>query len=605
MLMDSKVDAIWALRKAGLGVLTGMDGDAKPVGVIEDTAVAPERLAAYIADFRAMLNQLNLDCVYYGHISTGELHLRPILNLKDPQDRIKFRQVALATAELVKKHHGSLSGEHGDGRLRGEFIPLVYGPDVYDLFCQLKRTWDPDSLLNMGKIVNTPPMDASLRYDSDTIHQTPDTIHHTPRSLLERVERCNGSADCRKSIAMGGLMCPTYKMSRDEILSTRARANILREKLTRDPHGITSAEVQAVLDSCLACKGCKSDCPSNVDMTALRSELLQIQHQIKGTPFRSWMVARMAAIERIGSLVPSIYNWCATNPFISSIIKRIVRFSPHRHIPTIARHSMRKQIANYQLGIDSLPFREEPEVGSPSSKTIYFFADEFTSLHEPELGLHFAQLLTALGYQVIVPKHVESGRAAISKGCLTLATKYAKRNIDLLAPIITPDTPLIGIEPSCILSFRDEYPRLVDDPRAQSLARNCFLYDEWLMHEVQHGRISSDNFNQVQQTIYLHGHCHQKALVGIQPTADCLRLTGATVHIIPSSCCGMAGSFGYEQEHYDTSMAIGESVLFPAVRTAKGIVCAPGTSCRQQILDGTGVHALHPIEVLYQLVKKH
>ena len=617
--VDSQVDAIWALRKAGLGVLTGMDGDAKPVGVIEDTAVAPERLAAYIADFRAMLDQLNLDCVYYGHISTGELHLRPILNLKDPQDRIKFRQVAQATAELVKKHHGSLSGEHGDGRLRGEFIPLVYGPDVYDLFCQLKRTWDPDSLLNMGKIVNTPPMDASLRYDSITyprrggntdeerrnssrplIKQSGNQPYELAVSTIERVERCNGSADCRKSIAMGGLMCPTYKMSRDEILSTRARANILREKLTRDPHGITSAEVQAVLDSCLACKGCKSDCPSNVDMTALRSELLQIQHQIKGTPFRSWMVARMAAIERIGSLVPSIYNWCATNPFISSIIKRIVRFSPHRHIPTIARHSMRKQI-NHQSSI----INNQYTICNNKSQIVYLFADEFTSLHEPELGLHFAQLLTALGYQVIVPKHVESGRAAISKGCLTLATKYAKRNIDLLAPIITPDTPLIGIEPSCILSFRDEYPRLVDDPRARSLARNCFLYDEWLMHEVQHGRISSDNFNQVQQTIYLHGHCHQKALVGIQPTADCLRLTGADVHIIPSSCCGMAGSFGYEQEHYDTSMAIGESVLFPAVRTAKGIVCAPGTSCRQQILDGTGVHALHPIEVLYQLVKKH
>lgn len=593
MLMDSQVDAIWALRKAGLGVLTGMDGDAKPVGVIEDTAVAPQRLADYIADFRAMLDQLNLDCVYYGHISTGELHLRPILNLKDPQDRIKFRQVAQATAELVKKHHGSLSGEHGDGRLRGEFIPLVYGPDVYDLFCQLKRTWDPDSLLNMGKIVNTPPMDASLRYDQSQICNNQSTISNNQSAIINRLEYCNGSADCRKSIAMGGLMCPTYKMSRDEILSTRARANILREKLTRDPNGITSAEVQAVLDSCLACKGCKSDCPSNVDMTALRSELLQIQYQIKGTPFRSWMVARMAAIERIGSLVPSIYNWCATNPFISSIIKRIVRFSPHRHIPTIARHSMRHLI------------NKSSSTSTSSSTSVFLFADEFTSLHEPELGLHFAQLLTALGYQVIVPKHVESGRAAISKGCLTLATKYAKRNIDLLAPIITPDTPLIGIEPSCILSFRDEYPRLVDDPRARSLARNCFLYDEWLMHEVQHGRISSDNFNQVQQTIYLHGHCHQKALVGIQPTADCLRLTGATVHIIPSSCCGMAGSFGYEQEHYDTSMAIGESVLFPAVRTVKGIVCAPGTSCRQQILDGTGVHALHPIEVLYQLVKKH
>ncbi len=617
---DADVEKVWNLRKAGLGVLTGTDSDAKPVGVVEDTAVAPERLGAYMQDFQAMMKRLGLDCVYYGHISTGELHLRPILNLKDDKDRRLFRQVAEETAVLVKKHKGSLSGEHGDGRLRGEFIPLMYGQEVYELFRTLKKTFDPDGVLNMGKIVDTPPMDQWLRYDAQlTVDDAQCTMHGDEwKDLMQRIERCNGAGDCRKSNLIGGTMCPAYKVSGEEIQTTRARANVLREKLTRDPRGFLSQEVAEVLDSCLACKGCKSECPSNVDMTRLRSEVLQMKYDQTGTPFRSWMVARMAMVERIGSVVPDVYNWFARAEWTSRIIKHIVHFAAERHIPTLCRHSMRQLV---RLTIDNAQC-------TMKKGKVYLFADEFTNYQEAELGLKFAELVTALGYEVEIPKHVESGRAAMSKGCLHLAAKYAKKNVRLLAPIIGEETPLVGIEPSCILSFRDEYPRLVDDGqctmhdeglkvKSEKLAKNCLLYDEWLMREVKRGKVSSADFNALKADIWLHGHCHQKALVGVEKTADCLRLIpDVTVHVIPSGCCGMAGSFGYEKEHYATSMAIGEMVLFPTIRRAvsvddgqcamhdKVIVCAPGTSCRQQIKDGTGVVARHPIEVLYETIKE-
>ena len=595
------ISRVWALRKAGLGVLTGVKGDRKPIGVIEDTAVAPERLPAYLEDFQQMMDRLGMSCVYYGHISTGELHLRPILNIKEKADRERFHQVALESALLVKKHHGSLSGEHGDGRLRGEFIPLMYGDEVYQLMRQLKQCWDPDGIFNMNKIVDAPPMDQSLRYDVDQQYLCDD------KDLMCLIEQCNGAGDCRKSNAIGGTMCPAFKVSRDELMTTRARANVLREVLTRGT-GSDKADTEALkqmLYSCLACKGCKGECPSNVDMTHIRAQVLQRLYDQHGTPFRSWMVARMAAIEHLGHLVRPLYNLFATWQPSALIIKKIVSFAPERSIPTLSRKTMRQQV---------LAARLKPQ---HKKGRVYLFADEFTNLQEAQLGLTFAQLLTNLGYEVVVPKTAESGRAAISKGCLHLAAQYATQNVRQLSPLVTEETPLVGIEPSCILSFRDEYPDLVPShmrSQAESLGRNCLLYDEFIMREVARGNITPDQFRSDPVEIWLHGHCHQKALVGIEKTAAMLRLLrGCTLHVIPSSCCGMAGSFGYEKEHYRTSLAIGEMVLFPAVRKAMQpsdpsptatptLVAAPGTSCRQQILDGTGIHAVHPIEILHRYI---
>ena len=651
------VARVWALRKAGLGVLSGMKGDAKPVGVIEDTAVAPERIPAYMADFRAMLSRLGLDCVFYGHISTGELHLRPILNLKDAEGRRLFRAVAEETARLVRKHRGSLSGEHGDGRLRGEFIPLMYGPECYRLMQEVKRCWDPYNVFNMNKIVNAPGMDEWLRFQeaqpyvvdgAKTVFnwraafdeckvEGASGVRSQAHALMCSIEQCNGAGDCRKSNLIGGTMCPAFKATRDELNTTRARANVLRECLTRGG-GFTSPEVKEILDSCLACKGCRAECPSNVDMTRIRAEVLHQIHRREGTPLRTFAVARMAAVERLGHLVRPLYNFFAGWGPSAALLKRMVRFASERRIPALSRYSMRQLIRRDGFGTAS------------GGRRVYLFADEFTNFQEAELGLTFARLLRRLGYDVVVPRHAESGRAAISKGCLKLARRFAVRDVRLLADVVSADAPLVGIEPSCILSFRDEYPDLVPPemrPAAKALAANCLLFDEFLMREAAAGRISSDAFRSDSVEVWLHGHCHQKALVGVDKTAAALRLLpGATVHVIPSGCCGMAGSFGYEKEHYRRSLEIGEMVLFPAVRralhlpsapgTPSGIasapsapaasstpavaplpsapsapgtpaqdppvpvvVVAPGTSCRQQILDGTGAHAVHPVELLY------
>lgn len=638
----SEISKVWSLRKAGLGLLTGMKGDAKPIGVIEDTAVAPEKLPAYMADFAEMLKTLDLSCVYHAHISTGELHLRPIINIKQAEGKQKFREVAYQTALLVKKYKGSLSGEHGDGRLRGEFIQLLYGDEVYALMQDLKKCWDPLQVFNLHKIVDTLPMDSMLRFDVDQKYAVEkelgagETYYNWKaafdeckvegatgacsqlHALMCSIEQCNGAGDCRKSNLIGGTLCPAFKVSGDETKATRARANVLREILTRgwgseaftqalnkDKSILKSEELADVLDSCLACKGCRSECPSNVDMTRLRSEILQHKYDKSGMPLRSFAVSWMATVERLGHLVWPLYNFFASWKFSSNIIKRIIKFSTERDIPTLSRVTMRTAVK-----------REcKKHRGNDTKGKVYLFADEFTNYQEAEIGLTFAKLLLHLGYEVEVPKHVESGRAAMSKGNLKLAKKFALKNVNLLKDKVTEQIPLVGIEPSCILSFRDEYPDLVPAEmrkQAKVLGNNALLFDEFLVRELKAGRISPDDFKSDPVEIWLHGHCHQKALVGTEKTVEVFRmLKGAQIHVIPSGCCGMAGSFGYEKEHYKTSLAIGEMVLFPAVRKAVSntdgitpvIVSAPGTSCRQQILDGTGVHAVHPIEVLYRWVK--
>ena len=622
----SDVSKVWTLRKAGLGILGGMKGDAKPMGVIEDTAIAPKLLPAYMKDFREMIDRLGATIVFYGHISTGELHLRPIINLKTKEGQKLFRELATETALLVKKHRGTISGEHGDGRLRGEFIRLLYGDETYELMRQVKQCWDPDGLLNRHKIVDTLPMDSMLRFDINQQYEIEKIIgsDHTyfnwkaafdecdapgatgaksqTHALMCSIEQCNGAGDCRKSNLMGGTMCPAYKVSGDEIKSTRARSNVIREVLTR---GGDDKMIKEVLDSCLACKGCKSECPSNVDMTRLRAELLQHYYDQHGTPLRSWLVARMAQMEQLGRHMHPLYNLMATWKPSATVIKHIVGFATERSIPTLSKKTMVELVAEerQRYRMDRL------------KKRIFLFADEFTNQQEAELGLNFAKLLMQLGYQVEISSHLESGRAAISKGCLKRAKKIACNNVDLLCEQVSDNQPLVGIEPSTILTFRDEYPDLVSADRRRNaieLSKHCLLYDEFLLKEIKEGRINVDNFEDTEMEIWLHGHCHQKALVGIEKTVEVLRrlLKGATVHVIPSGCCGMAGSFGYEKEHYQTSLAIGEMILFPAVRKAIAqskekptFVAAPGTSCRQQIFDGTGIRAVHPIEILYRYIK--
>jgi FAD/FMN-containing dehydrogenase/Fe-S oxidoreductase len=594
------IQKVWNLRKAGLGILSNMKGDAKPVPVIEDTAVKVEDLPEYMLEFKQILDKHGKDCVYYAHIGGGELHLRPILNLKDPKDVELFHTIAYETALLVKKYRGSLSGEHGDGRLRGEFIPLMIGQKNYTLLKAVKNAWDPDHIFNPGKIVDTPRMNSFLRYEPG--QETPEfeTVFDFSDSdgYLRAIEKCNGSGDCRKSEIIGGTMCPSFMATRDESTTTRARANLLRELLSRplrnDP--FRQKELYDILDLCLSCKGCKSECPSNVDMAKLKAEFMQHYYDRHSIPLRTIMIAYISRIQRIGSLIPGLFNWATSVRPLSGILKRMIGFARERSIPKLGRSTVRQWIRRHLKSLNP---------SAPEHGKVYLFLDEFTNYTDTVAGIKTIQLLSALGYEVQVPDHSESGRTFLSKGLLRTARKRAIFNIEKLSGLISEQTPLVGIEPSAILAFRDEYPDLVRGNlkvRALKLAENALLLEEFLVREMKKGNIGKAQFTAEPKHIQLHGHCQQKAIASTEPLKMILSLPEHfTVEEIPSGCCGMAGSFGYEKEHYELSMKVGELVLFPAIRSAapETLVVAPGTSCRHQIKDGTGTTACHPAEVLF------
>jgi FAD/FMN-containing dehydrogenase/Fe-S oxidoreductase len=589
---------IWNLRKAALGLLSNIPGDAKPVAVIEDTAIDPEDMPAFVRDFDEILGRHGLSAVHYGHAASGELHLRPILNLKAEDHRRLFRLIGTEIAKLTKQYGGSLSGEHGDGRLRGEFLPLMVGNKNYALFQAIKRSWDPTGIFNPGKITDTPPMDASLRYEPNQVVREFRTVLNFSgsRGILRAAEQCNGSGDCRKSHLMGGTMCPSYMATRNERDTTRARANILREVLTRSQKAnpFDSDEIAAVMDLCLSCKGCRSECPSNVDVARLKAEWLQHFHDARGVPLRSRLIANFSRSMALASLAPPIYNFIVTNRLTAALFKRLAGFASGRSMPKVHSPTVRRW---HRLHAN--------QAGSFPNGRLFLFCDEFTDYNDAEVGIKAVGLLNRLGYEVIIPKHVDSGRAQISKGLLRDAQRLAIRNVELLKDVITPETPLVGIEPSAVLGFRDEVPDLVPQhliDGAKGLAKHALLIDEFIAREADSGRIRCEVFSVDTRKIKLHGHCHQKALASVTTTVKALELPlNYKVQLIPSGCCGMAGSFGYEEEHFDLSMQIAELVLLPAVRSAPAdtIIAASGTSCRHQIKDATGRIAQHPAEILY------
>ena len=598
VIFGKDMQRIWALRKAGLGLLSNLPGDEKAVAVIEDTAVDVADLPEYIQEFNTILARYGLYSVHYAHAATGELHLRPILNLKTKEGNKLFRTVAQEIAILVKKYKGSLSGEHGDGRLRGEFLAYMIGEHNYNLLKEIKKTWDPDNIFNPGKIVDTPAMNTMLRYEPDAPVATIKSVFRYPgQNILQHVEQCNGSGDCRKLHISGGTMCPSYMATRNEQDTTRARANMLREMLTHSTkeNPFDHEEIKSVMDLCLSCKGCKSECPSSVDMAKLKADFLQAYHDANGVPLRTRMIANIDQVSRLGSFLPGLYNWSVSNAWVSKLIKKAVGIAPKRSLPTIGSVSLRKWFLS----------REKPLYTKEIRGTVYFFCDEFTNYNDVELGKKTIQLLEGLHYEVLMIPHPQSGRALMSKGFLREAKKIAEQQINIFKSRITAETPLIGVEPSAILTFRDEYVDLVDEyllKDAQKVAANALLIDEFLLREISSGKISSSEFSQEQRSIKLHGHCQQKAWK-LQATSEKILSFPAhyDVELIASGCCGMAGSFGYEEEHYDVSMQIGELVLFPEVRNkaAQQLIAAPGTSCRHQIQDGTGVKAMHPVEILY------
>jgi FAD/FMN-containing dehydrogenase/Fe-S oxidoreductase len=596
------VDAkkVWDLRKAGLGLLSNIPGDAKPVAVVEDTAVLVEDLPAYIHEFSEMMARYGQRSVYYAHAGAGELHLRPVLNLKKKKDRELFRQIATETAHLVKKYGGSLSGEHGDGRVRGEFIPLMVGEKNTELFRRIKKAWDPNNIFNPGKITDTPPMDTSLRYDEEPDTPVLDTVFNfNGETILAAAEKCNGSGDCRKLPGAGGTMCPSYMATRDEKDTTRSRANVLREFLTRSTKAnrFDHQEIYEVMDLCLSCKGCTSECPSNVDMATLKAEFLHQYYKTNGVPVRARAIANIGKLNKLGSLVPGMANFFLKNTFSSGALKRTLGIAKARSLPEL-----------HPFTLESWIIKNPAQLRAKGEKkgAIYLFIDEFTNYNDVQVGIAAIKLLSALGYEVNYLPHAESGRAYLSKGLLTEVQALAKRNVAIFRHVISETTPLLGIEPSGILSFRDEYPKLVandDREAAQTLGKSALMIEEFLSREAAAGNIDSKSFTTDEVNIKLHGHCHQKALSSTDVSAWALSIPeNYHVEIIPSGCCGMAGSFGYEVEHYEVSMKVGELVLFPAVRSAavETVIAAPGTSCRHQIKDGVGRTALHPVEILYR-----
>ena len=599
LLFGSDGDKVWELRRAGQGLVNNVPGDAKPREIVEDTAVAVEDLPAYIAEFdRLLAEKYGIDCIHYAHAGAGELHLRPLFDLHSPAGLRMFRDVATDVAALVKKYRGSLSGEHGDGRLRGEFIRSMVGPACYDLFVRVKRAFDPQGILNPGKIVDTPPMDTSLRIvpgepppRHETIFRFADT-----GGILRAAEKCTGVGQCRKSHLAGGTMCPSYMATRNETDTTRGRANVLRQALAGTPADANPwrrPELAEVMDLCLSCKACKSECPSNVDMARLKAEWQQHWHDAHGVPLRARLVAGSAALLRRAALVPWAYNLLARAPLVSRLVKLAAGFAPRRSLPALPRTTL------------SAWLRKRPPRGPAVHGRVHLFVDEFTDTLDADVGIKAVELLEALGYEVVVPRHVDSGRAQLSTGLVRAARDLATANVELLDPVVTDEAPLVGIEPSAILTFRDEAPDLVPErlaAAARRLAGRTLLIDEFLAREAQRGRITAAAFTAEPRRIAVHGHCHQKALASVADSAAILALpANYEVETIPSGCCGMAGSFGYGREHFRISMQIGELVLFPFVRAADRdtLIAAAGTSCRHQIADGTGRRALHPVEILH------
>ena len=598
VLTGTDINRASELRKAGLGLLGNIVGDRKAVACIEDTAVELADLPEYIAEFTEMMKNYGQEAVYYAHAGAGELHLRPILNLKKKEDVLLFREITTNVAHLVKKYKGSMSGEHGDGIVRSEFLSLMIGKKNYELMKRIKYTFDPLNIFNQGKIIDAWPMDKSLRYTPDRDEPVIETIQDFSDSegILRAAEKCNGSGDCRKPVSSGGTMCPSYRATKNEKDSTRARANALREFLTHSNkvNRFDHEELKLVFDLCLSCKACASECPSNVDVAALKAEFLYQYQKENGVSIRTKLFAENVKWNKVGSLAPQL-----TNALLgTTLAKKMMGIAVKRSIPKLAATTTRKWYQQNQKRFKAMPV---------SKGKVYLFLDEFTNFYDREIGKDCIETLSKLGYEVMITDHQESGRSYISKGFLDEAKHIANENIAFFSDKIDGTAPLVGIEPSAILTFRDEYLRLADDQIVvRNIANHTFTIEEFFEREIEKGNIRSDQFTKKNKTIKIHGHCQQKSLSNIKATFTMLNLPeNYKATIMNTGCCGMAGSFGYEKEHYEISMTIGEDTLFPKIRASEKetAIIASGTSCRHQIKDGTNRIAYHPISIINQALK--
>jgi FAD/FMN-containing dehydrogenase/Fe-S oxidoreductase len=582
--------SIWKLRKAGLGLLMGIKGDAKPVAFVEDTAVDPKYLPVFIPRFREIMAKHGVDGAYYGHCSVGCLHIRPMINLKTQRSLEQVQAIAGEITDLVMEFGGAISSEHGDGRARSPYLERVYGPTILEAFRELKRAFDPKNLLNPGNIVASPPLTEHLRYGPEYETWEPATLLDFSHQggFAAAIEMCNGAGVCRKTIE--GTMCPSYMATKDEEHSTRGRANALRAVLSGHlpASDFTSRRLYEVMDLCLECKACKAECPANVDMAKLKYEFLHHYYRANGLPLRNWVFGRIAALSKFGSRLAPLSNRIATSRLNRWIMDRFLGIDIRRPLPSFAGET-------FNAWFDA---RKRPDA-APRGPVV-LFNDTFVTYNSPEIGRAAVEILEAAGYRVELVNKKCCGRPLISKGMLDEAKQHAVWNVAQLKPWVERGVAVVGLEPSCLLTLRDESVDLLRSDDARKVARSSFLLEEFLVREKADG-LSLD-FKDGQRRALLHGHCHQKSMVGTGPTVAALQWANYEVIEVDSGCCGMAGSFGFEKEHYDISVALGKRRLAPAVlaQPTTTEIVAPGISCRQQIGHLTGRRAKHPAEILHE-----
>ncbi len=617
---------IWKLRKAALGLSMAEKGDTKAISFVEDSAVAPERLRDYIAELLALINRHGTKAGVYAHASVGCLHVRPVIDLKTEDGVRRFAAIAVESAELVLKYGGAISGEHGDGLVRSPFQEKMYGPAIYNAFREIKRTFDPRNIFNPGKIVDAPPLTANLRYGPAYV--TPDVPttfdFSVDGGLLRAAELCSGVGECRKK---QGTMCPSYQATREEIHSTRGRANALRMAITGQLgfNGFTDPAIKEVLELCLECKACKSECPTNVDMARLKAEFLHQYYKKHGLPWRNWLFANISGISWWTWRLGPVAKWMARSRLGSWFGQRLLGIDRRRTLPPFASKTLSEQaheLRRKRRGNEPARFEQRADV--------WLFPDTFVNYFEPDVGLAAEEILRNLGYTVTFGMtHFDElplgyayrlsslhccGRPLISNGMLSQAVEFASHNVGLLSCHASEGRAIVGCEPSCILTIKDDYPALLrgrERKNAKAVAAACFTFEEFLETAISNPKPGTQEaglgleFRAGPKKILVHGHCHQRALVGMEPTLRLLRrIPGAEVIDLDAGCCGIAGSFGYEKEHYEISRLIGEQRLFPAIREADAdtVIVASGFSCRQQIQHFTGRTALHPAQLLGSLL---
>ncbi|MGH7495644.1 MAG: FAD-binding and (Fe-S)-binding domain-containing protein [bacterium] len=589
---------VWYVRKAGLGLLMGMKGELKPVEFIEDAAVPVEVMPQYLREVADLIQRHNREVTMYAHASVGLVHVRTRLNLKQEEDVKIMRRISEATLDLVLKYGGMMSGEHGDGLVRSYLNPKFFGPSLYQTFRELKRVFDPQGLMNPGKIVDAQSIEENLRigphYRTRHLHTH---FHYDEDGGFDRaVEMCTGVGECRKTL--GGTMCPSYMVTRDEEHSTRGRANALRAALTGkiSLQQFTNPRLYEVFDLCLACKACKAECPSNVDMAKLKYEFLQHYFDEHGAPLTTLLFSRPDVLGKLASPLARAVNALLRSKTMRAALHGLFGIDYRRILPLYATESFAHWFDRHQKNNGN--HSERPAV--------VLFNDTFLTYHEPAIGTAAVRVLEALGYRVVLANAGCCGRAQISNGLLRAARPRAEAIVEHLAKFVDAGIPIVGCEPSCVSAVKEDYPDFVREVQtAKRVAGNFFLIEEFVLRE-QHQQKFNQAFQPQPRNVLYHGHCHLKALFGTASSKAALtQAAGCTVTEVDSGCCGMAGAFGYEKKHYDISMKIGERRLFPAVQALPEDhhIVANGFSCRHQIEHATGRKARHAIELLADALK--